>query len=60
MAPEEIAFIRCVDCRCEYQPGRPGSIVCPNCGGAAWVSAEITVTPQPNGGPGFELAGKAL
>lgn len=46
MAPEKIAFIRCVDCRCEYQPGRPGSIVCPACGGAAWIAAAITLAPD--------------
>ena len=40
-------LIRCVDCRCEYRPGRTRSIVCPECGGAAWVAAEIMLSPEP-------------
>ena len=55
MAPE-IALIRCVDCRCEYQPGRRGSIVCPHCGGAAWISAEITLAPDGTSATGREPA----
>lgn len=54
----EIALIRCMDCRREYQPGRRGSIVCPECGGAAWISAEITLAPDMTNASGRQAAAK--
>ena len=46
MSLDEATFIRCSDCRCEYQPGHGPTIACPECGGAAWVSAGISLGPQ--------------
>lgn len=46
MSLDEATFIRCSDCRCEYQPGHGPTIACPECGGAAWVSAEIGLAPE--------------
>jgi hypothetical protein len=38
-----------VDCRSEYEPGAGGSILCPNCGGPAWVAAAISSLPEQQG-----------
>jgi Zn finger protein HypA/HybF involved in hydrogenase expression len=48
MSLDEATFIRCSDCRCEYQPGHGGTIACPKCGGAAWIAAEIAAAPELN------------
>ena len=49
MTRTESPVVRCVDCRSEYEPTSGGSILCPNCGGDAWVAAAITFPPEQQG-----------